>query len=249
MSCIYCGKKFKRIEKHVILCEIMFKSKKQVINEKEEELDIPSQKKMFKMLLVMATKYNDLEKKVAEVHAFVQKKTKKINILDYLNQHIYPTISINEWISIEVSDVEYLFMHSVFETFSKIFDRCISSFKNEKGEREEMPITAFLQKSHTLYGYYKEKEKENQWSLLSNKELTLFLEFIQFKLSKELYEWKKRNKKLIDENDSKCMVYDKTVSKLMSPNFKNDSTLKKYQEVLYIELKKDIKSYIEYEFE
>jgi hypothetical protein len=81
--CLHCGKGYKtrvNLEKHLILCELVHKSKKITINE-EEELEIPSQKKIFQMLLELGQKYNKLEEKVDEINKWVVKKKKKINVI------------------------------------------------------------------------------------------------------------------------------------------------------------------------
>lgn len=246
IMCVYCGKAFKdRLkpsQKHLIKCELLNKSKN-IVNVEEEE-DIPSQKTMFKMLLAMASEMNDLKQKVEEAHTFIRKKIKKINIVETLNCQELPTIyPIHEIIHIERTDIEYLFHHSVFETIDKIFSRCIQTSSS-------LPIVAFHQKPHTLYGYMQVKEtNEHQqhykWDILTNSQMTFFLDKIQFKLSKELLEWKREQIFIKDEDDCK---YDKTVSKLMTPDFKSESLIKKYRELFYERIKRDIMCQ-EYEFE
>jgi hypothetical protein len=198
------------------------------------------------MLLAMASEVNDLKQKLEEAHAFVRKKIKKINIVDTLNRAtIQPVYPMHEMIRVESADVEYLFQHTVFETIDKIFSRCIHIFS-------ALPIAAFIQKPHILYGYVYLKEtsdhqqqQQYKWDILTHSQITFFLENIQFKLSKELMEWKKENTLVTDEDDRK---YDNTVSKLFTPKFKEDSLIKKYRELFYERIKRDIMGQ-EYEFE
>ena len=78
--CIYCGKSYKRktnLSKHVELCELINNSKKCVIADDEED-DIPSQKKMYRILLELGQKYSRLEEKVDELNKWVIKKKKKM---------------------------------------------------------------------------------------------------------------------------------------------------------------------------
>jgi hypothetical protein len=113
----------------------------------------PPPKKMYKMLLAMASEVSDLKQKLEEAHAFVRKKVKKINIVDTLNRStIQPVYSMYEMIRTESIDVEYLFQHSVFETIDKIFSRCIYL----------LPMAAFIQKPHTLYGFIRISEKNGK---------------------------------------------------------------------------------------
>ena len=247
IMCVYCGKTFKdRVkpsQNHLIKCELLYKSKN--IANMEEEEDIPSPKKMFKMLLAMASEVNDLKQKVEKANTFIQKKIKKINIVDTLNREEVPTVyPMHEMIRVESTDVEYLFQHTVFETIDKIFSRCIQTSSS-------LPIAAFHQKINKLYGYVKGKETNEhhqqqhyKWDILTNSQITFFLEKIQCKLSKELLEWKKEHTLVTDEDECR---YDKTISKLMAPDFKKESLIKNYRELFYERIKRDITCQ-EYEF-
>jgi len=247
--CIYCGKTFKRLtQTHSIKCELSHKSKNINIGGDDDEDIPPPPKKMYKMLLAMASEVSDLKQKLEEAHAFVRKKVKKINIVDTLNRpNTQPVCPMHEMIRVESIDVEYLFHHSVFETIDKIFSRYIHI----------LPMAAFIQKPHTLYGFLRISEKNGKkgkngsnenpykWDILTSSQITFFLENIQFKLSKELTEWKRENTLVTDEDDRK---YDKTVSKLFTPDFKKDSLITKYRELFYERIKRDIMAQ-EYEFE
>jgi hypothetical protein len=243
-KCFHCGKTFKDRVKpsqtHLIKCELLHKSKN-ILNLEE---DIPSSKKMFEMLLAMASEVNDLKKKVEKANTFIQKKIKKINIVETLNRQELPTVyPMHEMIRVESTDVEYLFQHTVFETIDKIFSRCIHISSS-------LPIIAFHQQINKLYGYMQVKEtnehqQQYKWNILTSSQITFFLENIQLKLSKELLEWKKENTLVTDEDDRK---YDKTMSKLFTPKFKEESLIKKYRELFYERIKRDIMCQ-EYEFE
>lgn len=77
--CIYCGKGYKTrtcLEKHILLCEIIYKGKKGPL--RVEEHDIPSQARLFQMLLELGQKYNRLEEKVEEMNKWVVQKKKKL---------------------------------------------------------------------------------------------------------------------------------------------------------------------------
>ena len=70
---------------------------------------------------------------------------------------------------------------------------------------------------------------------------------IHIKLSKGLYEWKKKNMHIIN-NDAQCILYDKTFSKLMSIEYKHDSVIKQIINMIYSKTKKEIREIIELEF-
>jgi len=199
---------------------------------------------MYKMLLELALKYNLLEEKITEINKFVVKKTKKININEYLNKNIEPQHCFNEihnTIDVTNEDVEYLFKNSVFETMNNLFTKSLYVDENS-------PLMAFIQKKNTLFCFIKEND-ESKWLIITKEKLSIFLNLVQLKLSKALYEWKKKNQQLLNENDSKCIIYDKTISKLMTPDFKSESVLNKIKNLLYSNIKKDMKGVLEYEFE
>ena len=251
--CVYCGKTFKRLtQSHSIKCELSCKSKN-IVNMEDDEDIPPPPKKMYKMLLAMASEVSDLKQKLEEAHDFVRKRIKKINIVDTLNRATtqpQPGYPMHEMIRVESADVEYLFQHSVFDTIDKIFSRCIHTSSS-------LPIAAFIQKPHILYGYVYLKETNEQqqqqqqqqqhykWDILTHSQITFFLEKIQCKLSKELLEWKKEHTLVTDEDECR---YDKTISKLMAPDFKKESLIKNYRELFYERIKRDIMGQ-EYEFE
>ena len=100
--CVYCGKSYKKItnlNKHVVVCDLIQKSKRRALTgsglriEDDEEEPLPSQRKMFEMLMELGQKYSRLEEKVDEINKWVVKKKKKINVLEWLNANITPTIT------------------------------------------------------------------------------------------------------------------------------------------------------------
>lgn len=258
LCCIYCGKSYKtriNLDKHSILCEIYYKSKsksnsKAVTAKKEEEDEImstiPSQKIMYQILMELTIKYNHLEKKVIEMGNYVSKKIKKIDMFQYLNDNnkIKPSIlfdNISEIISVDQSDIEYLFYNSYMETMNHILSKNIYIHEN-------LPIVAFTQKTNTIYIYTKINDQQSSWIIIPNDKLIRFLNIIQFKISKAFSEWRKNNLQSLNEDDSQSILYDKTFSKLMTPEFKVTTTYNKYYSNIYHKIKKDMNvNFVEYE--
>jgi hypothetical protein len=99
LNCHFCGSQYKtrtNLEKHVILCELKHKanhskSKNKCrvrLKEEEEEEELPSQRKLYQMVLLLNEKYNRLEEKVEEMNKWIVKKKKKINVIEWLNNNI-----------------------------------------------------------------------------------------------------------------------------------------------------------------
>jgi hypothetical protein len=258
LCCIYCGKDYKlriNLDKHFVLCEIIHKAKNKDKNKdrETEEIneDLPSQKQMYKMILELALKYNKLEEKVELMSKWVDKKKKKINVLDWLNtsSNLKPELifdNLADSISILESDLNLLFNSNFYDMLNEIFSRNIYD-KNE----EEISLFSFIQKTNTIYIYTKPDSQSLEicWIELSREKLVYFLNKVHFKVFKALVEWNKLNQSKINNSDQMTEMYNKASVKLMGIDFKHDSTFSKIKFSMYNKLKKDMKALIEYEFE
>jgi hypothetical protein len=257
LCCEYCGKEYKRRinhDKHFILCEIIHKAKKKDkrIDKETEEVneELPSQKQMYKMLLELALKYNKLEEKVELMSKWVDKKKKKINVLDWLNtsSDIKPELifdNLADSISILESDLDLLFNGNFYDILNEIFVRNIYD-KNES----DVSLFAFIQKTNAIYVYSKQNpDSEPSWIELSREKLIYFLNKVHFKIIKALIEWNRKNKEKPNFNEQMEDVYNKSNIKLMGIDFKHEPTLNQIKFSIYNKMKKDMKALIEYEFE
>jgi hypothetical protein len=216
---------------------------------------MPSQKQMFQMLLELGQKYNKLEEKIDEMNKWVIKKKKKVNVLEWLNINMIPDLifeNLADKIPIIESDMEFLLQNSFLDTINEVFARTIYNVSEN-----ENPIFAFAQKSNIFYVYDTNSSKINNnnnnsqpcWLELSKDKLIRFLNKMQMKISKSFYEWRKKNAEKIRDNDSLSTSCDNAVLKIMSTEFKQDSTLSKMKTTMYNRMKTDMKELIEYEFE
>jgi hypothetical protein len=243
LCCIYCGKGYKigtNFNKHIILCELLIKSKssKRLLIEDEDE--IPSPKKLYKMLLELGYKYNKLEEKMNEMK-ISEIKEKKINIIEWLNTNKKPEYLFEKLIDkiiIQDSDIEILLNNTLNNTLNSIFSRNLYLTNDKK------PIFAFIKKSNLFYIYDKINQQNQQsceegWIELTREKLIKFLNKIQQKISRKIFEWKQNHKEEII-NDKFAIIYDKAIIKLMSVEFANDSTLNKIINIMYTQMKVNI---------
>lgn len=242
--CIHCGKSYRKksnLDKHVIICQLLNESKKKLII--EDDQDIPSQRKMYELLLELGSKYNRLEEKVDELNKWVIKKKKKINIVEWLNTNITPEMkfeSLIEKIIVIDDDVKYLFQNSFIDTLNHIFSRNIYNLS------EKSPMFAFAQKTNVFYFYENEEKK---WALLTNELLIKFLNKVYMKLFRVFGEHKKVNVDRLDNDESFSLLCDKTSVKMMSIDFREETILGKVKTNMYSRMKTDMKALVEYEFE
>lgn len=243
--CIHCGKSYKKrtnLDKHVILCELLNKTKKKLVIEDEE--DIPSQRKLYEILLELGNKFNRLEEKVDELNKWVVKKKKKINVIDWLNTNITPEIkfdSLIEKIVMSDDDVKYLFENSFSDTLNHIFSRNIYNLSES-----EYPIFAFVQKTNIFYIY---ENEEAGWIELNGENLIKFLNKVHMKLFRAFRQHKIDNAEKILEDESYSVLCDKTCKKLMDTDFRQETILGKIRGNMFSRMKTDMKALVEYEFE
>jgi hypothetical protein len=252
MCCIYCGKSYKtriNLDKHLILCEITHQSKHvnkgshsngNTYDDAEDDImqQTISSKKLYQIVMQLALKCNRLESKVADLSKYANKNIQKIDVIDYLNNTTTTTTNpllfenITEIITVEQSDIEFLFHNSFTETVNLILSRSIYKKDNED---IALPIAAFKEKKNTIYVYSKNQSQNQKpcWSIVTRENFIRFLNIIQFKISKALSEWRKKNAQLLNDSDGQCILYDKTFSKLMEPDFKLEKTFIKFYNNIY----------------
>lgn len=256
-SCTWCGKGYKtkiNLEKHAILCELIYKSStsKKRPNKNNEEYDdvaddLPSPKKMYQMLLELGYKYSKLEEKMDEVNKFVIKKKKKINVLEWLNSNVVPSLvfeNLIDKIKIIDSDIDFLLENNFLETINVVLSRFLYLQEREE-ENDFIPLFAFVQKTNIFYAFV----QDGGWMELTKDKLCLFLMRVQMKISKAFHEWKKQRATRIRDDESFAILCDKTLIKIMGNEFKQDSTFGKMRAVMYNKMKTDMKAMVEYEFE
>jgi len=254
-SCKYCGKQYTRKtshSRHTILCEIFHKNntetKREKICEEEEDTNIPSTKQLYKIIQELAIKYQNMEQKMNDMHKWVEKKKKKLNVLQWLNANVKPNLNIENWIkSIQATEehIEILIEHNMVKTISAILNKKMSTAQSSEYIH---PLYCLTQKANLFYCYNSEEEK---WKHFSTEEFIVMLNEIHRKILNALCEWHDKNIEKINQSDKMQILYNKTMIKLMSATFTQDSQiLSKIRSELYQRLKTDLTAAItEYEFE
>lgn len=266
ICCVNCGKNYKKrvnLDKHSVLCDLLQRSKTRqntnpVLEQllKEDDEPMPSQRKMFQMLIELGERYNRLEEKVDELNKWVVRKKKTINVVEWLNANLNPTIEFEtmiEKIVIMEEDIKNLLEKSFYDALNDIFSRTIYNLSDS-----ENPLFAFVQKQNVFYIYdnttanINNKSNDNHnikcWTELSKERLTKFLIRVHMKIVKAFYDWKNNKKTDIKNNEPLSILCDKTLVKLLSVEFKEENIYSKVRNMMYSRMKKDMKSLVEYEF-
>ena len=247
--CIHCGKSYKKrvnLDNHVVICELLHNRRNTSLIIEDEEEPLPSQRKMFHMLIELGQKYNKLEEKVEELNKWVIKKKKKINILEWLNDNNTPNIlfdSIIDKITVNEEDIKNLLDNPFNEVLNDIFSRTIYNFN-----QDENPIFAFVQKPNVFY-VYELFDNNKMWVELSKEKLIKFLNKVHTKILKAFCDFKKERIQEIRASDTYSIKCDKTMVKIMSVEFKQESILSKVRSMMFAKMKTDMKALVEFEFE
>lgn len=253
--CIYCGKSYKlrrNLDKHVVLCEIIDKTKrnKKLVIEPDND-ELPSQRQMYNMIIELTLKYNKLEQKMEKMNKFVDKKIKKINIIDWLNSNKKPDYNFDNLINkinLTQDDINIIFDNNPIDTISILLSREL--FDNEI--KNDAPIYATIQKNNYIYIYNDIDNNINinrVWGELTKDKLIKFMNKFQNKIIKVLADWKQINKNQIINSDQLSEQYNRSLMKIMAIDFKIDLTYNKIKSLFYNKLKVDMKAIIEYEFD
>lgn len=260
MYCEFCGKCYKTIvnlNKHILLCEVVNRTlNKPGTIDKSINENLPSPENMYKIIESLAMKYNKLEEKMEQLQKWVDKKKKKINIIEWLNENdkIKPSYTFNsifDKLNITQTTVDFLFTNTFYDTVNEILSNYYNNNNNTcNPENNAIPLFAFNQKANVIYVFNKNAVvEESSWKELSKDELADFLDKLQTKISKCLKAWKNINEDKVRNDNKYSELYSKTIIKIMDVKFNNETTITKYKSLLYNKIKVDMKNLIEYEYE
>jgi hypothetical protein len=250
------------MDKHLVLCETIYRSKnnKSVVSlssgssgfdpvNDAENIHLPSQKQMYNIILELTMKYNKLEEKMVQMTKWIEKKKKKINIIEWLNANITPEFlfkNLIDKIVISDTDIDYLLVNGPIDVFSEIMSNCIFGLR----EKQQFPLFCLDQKTNYIYIYDIQTQTDKPcWVELEKDVLVHFMNNILIKITKELNNWKKKLEIQNSFSDNKADVYNRTFIKLLDLNFRQESLFNKIRGIIYVKMKTDIKALIEYEFE
>jgi hypothetical protein len=241
-TCPYCSKVYSRktsLNKHVLMCDFLQKSKQDKKIEEEEINNLPSYKELVIIVQELALKNNRLEEKLCQMEKWIETKKKKVNVMQWLNQHATPSITYPAWcqqIKITSQNLIHLFDNTISDTVIKII---------QENLQELLPIYAFDQKTNVFYIFV----DGGVWAEMTNINFSNLLIKIQNRLLEEINLWRTNNAAQLQSNDKMSDTYNKSIMKLMNINSVQDGTVGKIKTGMYQMIKVDIKNMIEYEFE
>lgn len=250
--CLACNKEYIKkssLDKHKILCDYKYKTAREKEIEIEELGDEPTYSQLVKIVQEMALKMNKMEAKMMDMQKWVDKKKKKINVIDWLSKNVSPTVGFNDWVNsyFKVNQSHFLDLmeNTLLHTIQQVFEYNLS-------EQSDIiyPLRCFSQKTGNFYIAVENAEGNKEWRLMEITDFTYLLKIFQNKMIAEITKWQAENKELLQENDKQSIVLNKTIMKLMNVPFTAaDATMGKIKNGLYTYLKTDLTNIMEYDFD
>ena len=254
--CDYCGKGYKlqyALDKHKIPCKVLFVECVKRVSIKEPPLLQshlqPPEENMFTLKQVnlilseVIMQNKKMQEELTEIKKFIFKTKIRINILDWLPQHVSPIYLFDTFVTNNIIASSF---HVDCLQENKIID-IIEMLLTDTLKREKdnvLPMFCFNEKIY-LYDVIEEKET---WREMNRRELIQFMNRVHKKVMHELKEWKDANDLLIKTDQIYYNINHKLSMKIMDIDFNKDVTLNKIRAFLFTIFKRDVKSIVEYEF-
>lgn len=247
-TCTYCLKKYTNktsLDKHILICSLLYKSKRQLKIEEEESNEIPTYQDLCEIIKELLLKVKKLEEKGEIYDKYINKMKKKINIIDWLNNHLNPNIYWEDFINkftIKEEDILFMMNNTFIDTLFQILNENINY--SPELINISSPIFCSDHKINTIYAFQKDKK----WAELNKKQLIEMFNILYFKIFKNLLAWKQQNEDLLNRNEGLENIYMKTMGKILSVDFNNETFLSKAKTCLYNITKTEKQKIVEYEF-
>ena len=247
-SCPHCLNKYTNktdAKKHILMCEILSKTPRQIQIEEEKTTGLPSHDELCFIVMELASKNRALELKLEQITNWAERQRKKISVIDWLNEHHNSPdapnyTSFKDTISktINQTHVEYLLANPFIETMLRIF-----------ADTDCGAIFSLTQKPNVFYMRKMDDQRiVGEWVIMGRTDLVDLMNYVHSKFLRELIKWKKANEDVVSKNDHICKQYNKMMIKFSEIDFEQDVTLCKMKSGIHSLIKKDLKNMIEYEF-
>jgi len=242
MQCKFCKREYKiktYYNRHIIACELLCKSSKELRNDQECMADTPDIRSLYDIVLEMNIQLQSLRKKVTVLEKEKQAKYRKINILDWLQTQSVPQITWKMWTGAIMFTRENLLETFKTDIISSLFTRI--EHKCDEDKYDQLPVRAFEQKPNIFYVY-----EEEGWIEINDKVFEKYIGELHKKCMKEFINWQNDVEKTLSI-DVFTSQFTENIHKL---NCKSTAQIsKKILNKLHNKLKINIKHMIQFEFE
>lgn len=185
-----------------------------------------------------------MKQRIEELETIIHKQKKKVSILEWLNTHVFPTTTFQEWYyNIALNETHmFLVVESNFQTGVMSILKQLLPIDYE----EKVPMRSYHENKNTIYVYVENKDTHGRyWTKMTSTQLDLVIKNITNRLIVLLFDWKqKREEQLgsqLEDFDDEHKKYTNYKSKILANE-------KDIQRPLYEYLKMRLSGAVEYEF-
>ena len=250
-QCKICNKKYyreKTYNKH-----ILYYSKRDTytpfLDHIKEKNDIEFENFTLKEVVTELVKSNiKLRKDMEELKKWIQKKKKKMNIIEWLNENLRsnpsekPIQNYKEYMSdliITRKELEIVFKLDLIDGIGVILENYIKKHSNTK----EIPFQSFDQKDNIIYVY----SENMQWEVMCKENFNNIIFSISKQILKEFGKWKQDNEDKLCRDDFSTIFIQNT-KKVIGGDIPLEKQQNKIHKNFYKYLKKNLQNIIQYEF-
>jgi hypothetical protein len=252
-------------DRHISLCSILQKTKKERTLDVEKNQDIPSIDSLYEVIKTLLLEQEKMRKEIDNLKRFVAVKKKQIDVFEYLNKTVQPNQTFTNWVKqLEFTneDLEVLLDETYYNSMHKYFEKV---FGNLDEENKEIPLRAFTEKQNILYIYdfeilnnhkytHNEDHSENEpeqiqslkWIKLTDNHWKILVKHITTLLFDKFKEWQDENEERFDDDEGLSIRYHLNVKKIMT---NIGEPLTSFQKKIWSIIKLDFKNIVTYEIE
>jgi uncharacterized protein YeeX (DUF496 family) len=204
----------------------------------DENDRLPTYSELVTLVGLLVMKNNKLEEKVDGLQKWVEKSRKKVNVLDWLNSNVKPSMTFLQFLQsivLNENHITYLNENNMIKTMTHIFEEY---FKPENG----LPIYAFAEKQNVFYLF---DEERGVWSEMTKDNIISIMYYIDRQVQMEITKWYDANSEKIKHVDKWGQMFNKLVGKANALSYRDDATLGKLKGVMFQLLKCEVKKYVE----
>jgi hypothetical protein len=244
-TCNCCNKKYTKkssYQNHAVLCEFLHSSKREKSIDDEESSDLPSYRNLVKLVGMLAVKNSKLEEKVETLQKYAEKSKRKINIIEWLNVNVKPTLTFAQFLEsivLSESHINCLNEHNMIKTLTTIFEEYFI-------KENCLPVYAFNEKVNTFYSF---SHETNSWSEMEKDAVVSLLYYVDRLVQREITKWSQKYHEKIKYNDKWAQTFAKLVGKANALSYRDDATLSRLKGILFNQIKCEVKRYVEYDFD
>ena len=248
LNCPSCFREYQRksyYDRHIIVCNLINKTKNERKLENEERDDTPTIRELYIVVMELAKKNGQLEERMQEMIKWNNIQKNKINIVDWLNLNYTKEIhDVKEWITnnkdkslVQREHLDYMFKEDYVTGMTNILKQLFSNTDDRR------PFRVFSSKENTLYIY----TNESAWRISENdNEFIQVLYLLDKQLMEEFVTWQTEIEDKI-HNDKIAVMFSKNVKTVMGGSIAREQLYSRVKKQFYKYIQTDTSSISTYE--